>query len=448
MDRNFNWALPILIFFLLPIVNSEVEDVKKALVQFMDKLSAGNARRDQNWGWNTSSDPCKDKWMGVFCDNRQQSVRKIVLDGFNLSGILDASSVCMTKSLFVLSLNGNNIVGTVPKEISNCKHLTHLYVSGNKFSGKLPETLPQLNILKRLVISNNNFSGELPDLSRISGLLTFCGENNQLSGGIPQFDFTNLVQFNVSNNNFSGPIPDVKGRFGADSFSGNPGLCGRPLSNACPPRKKSKGSTNQVLLFSGYILLGLFVLLLVGLKLISKRKPKEEKAEVVKKGVALDTTGNKPSDTSSGHRTGDNRSEYSITSIESGMASSSLVVLTSPAVQKLKFEDLLRAPAELLGRGKHGSLYKVMLDDGMILAVKRLRDWGISSEDFKTRMQKIDRVKHPNVLPPVAYYCSKQEKLLVYEYQQNGSLFNLLHGNFITFTYLFPLKIFSCLGNN
>jgi hypothetical protein len=31
-------------------------------------------------------------------------------------------------------------------------------------------------------------------------------------------------------------------------------------------------------------------------------------------------------------------------------------------------------------------------------------------------------------LPPVAFYCSKQEKLLVYEYQQNGSLFKLLHG--------------------
>ncbi|XP_039161241.1 ubiquitin-conjugating enzyme E2 6-like [Eucalyptus grandis] len=43
-------------------------------------------------------------------------------------------------------------------------------------------------------------------------------------------------------------------------------------------------------------------------------------------------------------------------------------------------------------------------------------------------MQKVDRAKHPNVLPPVAFYCSKQEKLLAYEYQPNGSLFNLLHG--------------------
>ncbi|KAF2282909.1 hypothetical protein GH714_043329 [Hevea brasiliensis] len=44
-------------------------------------------------------------------------------------------------------------------------------------------------------------------------------------------------------------------------------------------------------------------------------------------------------------------------------------------------------------------------------------------------MERIDRVKHPKVLPPVAFYCPKQEKLLVYEYQPNGSLFKLLHGS-------------------
>ncbi|KAE8689317.1 RING/U-box superfamily protein isoform 1 [Hibiscus syriacus] len=44
-------------------------------------------------------------------------------------------------------------------------------------------------------------------------------------------------------------------------------------------------------------------------------------------------------------------------------------------------------------------------------------------------MLRLDQAKHPNVLPPLAFYCSKHEKLLVYEYQLNGSLFTLLHGN-------------------
>ncbi|KAK3225265.1 hypothetical protein Dsin_005127 [Dipteronia sinensis] len=239
MERKPIWALSISIFLLVTIANSEVEEVKQALVQFMQKLSSGNVPRDQNWGWNMSSDPCYDIWAGVTCDMRLQSVRKIVLDGFNLSGTLDASSVCMIKSLAVLSLEGNSVAGEIPEDISNCKQLTHLFISNNQFSGAIPVSISQLGNLKGLEVSNNNLSGELPDFSRISGLIGFLAENNYLSGRIPDFSFSNLMQFNVSNNRLSGPIPDVRGRFGADSFSGNPGLCGKPLSNACPPTSPS-----------------------------------------------------------------------------------------------------------------------------------------------------------------------------------------------------------------
>ena len=125
------------------------------------------------------------------------------------------------------------------------------------------------------------------------------------------------------------------------------------------------------------------------------------------------------------------RSEYSLTSMESGLVSS-LTVLKSSMASSLTFEELLKAPAELLGRGKHGSLYKVTLENGVFLAVKRIKGWGLSCEDFDRRMRRIDQVKHRNVLPPVAFYYSRKEKLLMYEYQQNGSLFKLLHGKFVT----------------
>ncbi|KAK6928299.1 Protein kinase domain [Dillenia turbinata] len=101
---------------------------------------------------------------------------------------------------------------------------------------------------------------------------------------------------------------------------------------------------------------------------------------------------------------------------DSAMVSTSLIVLTSPM-----------APAELLGRGKHGNLYKVICDNRTVLAVKRIEDWTVSPYEFKLRMQRLDQGRHPNVLPAIAFYCSRKEKLLVYEYLQNGSLFRLLH---------------------
>ncbi|EEF52036.1 serine-threonine protein kinase, plant-type, putative [Ricinus communis] len=402
----------------------------------MEKLSGGNMPNDQIWGWDNNSDPCRDTWVGVNCDSKSLAVKKIILDEFNFTGTFDASSVCTAKSLIVLSLNRNNISGLIPEEIRNCKHLTHLYLSGNKLSGDIPDSLSQLSNLKRLEISNNNLSGQVSGLSRISGLISFLAENNQLSGGIPEFDFSNLQEFNVANNNFIGPIPDVKGKFTIDKFSGNPGLCRKPLLNACPPlappppeTKSKHSSKNGFLIYSGYIILALVILLLIALKFISNRKSKEAKIDPM---VATDT-GNKTNATLGESRTAGNRaeyrSEYSITSAENGMPSSALVVLTSSLVKELKFEDLLRAPAELLGKGKHGSLYKVLLNDEIILIVKRIKYLGISSEDFKKRIQRIQQVKHPRFLSPVAFYCSKEEKLLVYEFQQNGSLFKLLHGS-------------------
>ncbi|KAG2678975.1 hypothetical protein I3760_11G029000, partial [Carya illinoinensis] len=275
-------------------------------------------------------------------------------------------------------------------EIGKCKTLTGLYISGNRFSGGLPDSLLQLGNLKRLDISDNNHSGELPDLPQISGLLTFLAQNNRLSGKIPNFDFYILKEFNLSNNNFSGPIPNLQDCFSANIFLGNPGLWGKPLSTACPPEtapppsktKPKKSSSNDFLIYLGYVILGMLMVLFYAIKLIHKSMAKEEKLDVARKGVAGDAT-------------------------------STLVVLTNPSMRALRFEDLLNAPAELLGRGKHRSLYKVMLNSGEILAVKRINN--------------LELVRHPHVLPPVAFYCTKQERLLVYEYRPNGSLFQLLH---------------------
>ncbi|KAM7475549.1 hypothetical protein LguiB_022792 [Lonicera macranthoides] len=425
----------VFIFFLLfSAANSEKEDVKRALVEFMAKLSPGNGRRDANFGWNLSSDPCIDKWEGVTCDSTtQQYVKKIVLDRKNLTGFLDAGSLCQANSLLVLSLNNNNVGGGLPAEISNCKFLTHLYLSGNTFSRKLPGSLSSLRNLKRLDLSNNEFSDEIPNMSRVSGLLTFLAQNNRLSGNISEFDFSNLEDFNVSNNNLSGPIPDVGGRFNASSFLGNLDLCGNPLSNPCPVSppagKRSKRSKkNMYLIYSGYIIIGLVVLLLIAIKLIKRnKKPKEQKSDLKMMGVGVGNINGSSSES----KTRGYRSEYSITSGESGRNSSSLVVLSSstPVVNGMRFEDLLQAPAELVSRGKHGSLYKVEPVGSLPLVVKRIKDRGISSDSFKKRMQRISQAKHPKVLPVAAYYCSKQEKLLVYEFQKNGSLFNLLHGS-------------------
>lgn len=437
------WVPFIVIFLFFPKTYSEVEVVKQALVRFMDQLAVGNPQRDAKyWGWNFASDPCSGNWDGVSC-SEEGNVKAIVLDESSLSGTLDFSSLCKAKSLEILSLNKNSLHGFIAKDIGACKSLTRLYLSENNFSGDLPTSLGGLGNLKWLHIASNKFTGELPNMIHVPGLISFLAENNKFTGEIPDFDFSKLLEFNVSNNNLHGQIPDVGGKFHVDSFSSNPNLCGNPLPMACPPtppKKDRESFIDGLVIYSGYAVLAVIILLFFAYKLIRKFKTKEEPLVVEKKEGTHEASGEKPREMSFETKSGIGmRSEYSMLSLESEMHTSTLVVLSSPASTALQFEDLLRAPAELVGRGKHGSLYKVMLDDGVFLAVKRIKDWGISTQDFERRMCKISQVKHPYVLPPVVYYCSLQEKLLAYEYMENESLFKMLCGKLLSKVSMHPL---------
>lgn len=98
--------------------------------------------------------------------------------------------------------------------------------------------------------------------------------------------------------------------------------------------------------------------------------------------------------------------------------------------QRFDLHDLLRASAEILGSGTFGSSYKAnILCDALV--VKRYRQMNsLGREEFHEHMRRLGRLNHPNLLPLVAYYYRREEKLLVYDYVENGSLAFHLHGEF------------------
>lgn len=100
--------------------------------------------------------------------------------------------------------------------------------------------------------------------------------------------------------------------------------------------------------------------------------------------------------------------------------------------ERFDMQDLLRASAEVLGSGCFGSSYKAALLSGPVMVVKRYKQMNnVGKEDFQEHMRRIGRLAHPNLLPLVAYYYKKEEKLLISDHVQKGSLAVHLHGKFL-----------------
>ncbi|URE02327.1 LRR receptor-like serine threonine-protein kinase [Musa troglodytarum] len=97
--------------------------------------------------------------------------------------------------------------------------------------------------------------------------------------------------------------------------------------------------------------------------------------------------------------------------------------------ERFELQDLLKSSAEILGSGKFGCSYKASLTNGPSMVVKRFRDMNrVGKEDFEEHMRRLGRLSHSNLLPLVAYYYRKDEKLMVTDYVPKRSLANALHG--------------------
>ncbi|CAI9772297.1 unnamed protein product [Fraxinus pennsylvanica] len=53
----------------------------------------------------------------------------------------------------------------------------------------------------------------------------------------------------------------------------------------------------------------------------------------------------------------------------------------------------------------------------------------LRKDEFYEHMRRLGRLSHPNLLPLVAFFYTKEEKLLITEFAEQGSLASHLHGN-------------------
>ncbi|KAB1212211.1 hypothetical protein CJ030_MR5G024979 [Morella rubra] len=437
-------TLTILLFtflFVLPLARPDLGSDRSAL------LALRSAVGGRTLFWNaTEASPCS--WVGVNCEGNRVTVLR--LPAMALSGQLPTGVFGNLTRVRTISLRFNALTGQLPTDLASCVNLRNLYLQGNFFSGEIPNFLFTLRDLVRLNLASNKFSGGISlGFNNLTRLRTLFLENNQLTGTFPpQFDVPKLEQFNVSNNLLNGSVPVKLQSFTKDSFLGN-SLCGRPFEscfgNVTIPEENGNGGKN----LSGGAIAGIvigsvlaFLLILVILIVLCRKKNSNKKTSAVDIATVKHPEVEIPGEKTGEIENGGYGNGYSVAAAAAAaMAGNGKVeangaggvakklVFFGNAARVFDLEDLLRASAEVLGKGTFGTAYKAVLEMGTVVAVKRLKDVTISEREFKEKIEAVGAMDHENLVPLRAYYYSRDEKLLVHDYMTMGSLSALLHGN-------------------
>ncbi|GKV21538.1 hypothetical protein SLEP1_g31510 [Rubroshorea leprosula] len=417
------------------VINEQYPSERDALLQLRDSLNS-SANLHMNW----TGPPCtnnQSRWYGIDCWNWH--VVEVVLDEIQLTGSLPPGFPQNITFLVKLSLRKNFLFGSLPN-LTNLQYLDYVFLSENYFTGEIPS-----------------------DYTQLSKLTTLELQQNQLSGEIPPFDQQTLISFDVSSNHLQGQIPqtNILQGFSERSYQRNPGLCGSPLKNQCPspppppppppltvlsppqpptpmvlpptpsilpptlpplpslvspipsPQNKKRRSLRTwglalIAASAGLVPFSLIFILLCYYKRVHREKAAEGQSSA---GLAAE----KKMSPSWG-TTQDPERTVKLEFFENN-------------IPVFDMDDLLRASAEILGKGKLGITYQASLESGLVVAVKRLKNTnGLSKNEFSQQMQLLGKIRHDNLARIISFYHHREEKLVIYEFVANSSnLFQLLH---------------------
>jgi len=108
--------------------------------------------------------------------------------------------------------------------------------------------------------------------------------------------------------------------------------------------------------------------------------------------------------------------------------------------QRFTYEELQTATCgfkeeSIVGKGSFSCVFKGVLKDGTVVAVKRAivslsspNNMHKNSNEFHTELDLLSRLNHAHLLNLLGYCEEDGERLLVYEFMANGSLYEHLHG--------------------
>ncbi|KAJ4781110.1 Leucine-rich receptor-like protein kinase family protein [Rhynchospora pubera] len=325
-----------------------------------------------------------------------------------------SKSIGNARNLTSLYMSDNQLSGELPAEISRLTALVKIDLSNNQFTGPIPSEMGNLSLLNQLSLQNNRFNSSIPEsLSSLKSLNVLNISNNELTGEIPDGLCSLLPNsLDFSHNNLTGPVPLPLIKEGLlESVAGNPNLCVAFRLNLTDPVLPLCPKPNLRRRLNNLWIIGVCVLAsILGALFFLKHWFKKPDLLMEQEGL---------SSTSS--------FSYDVTSFH-----------------KLSFDqhEIVEALIDknIVGHGGSGTVYKIELSNGELVAVKKL--WTRKTKDrvdpaspgspgldreLKTEVETLGSIRHKNIVKLYCCYSSNDSNLLVYEYMPNGNLWDALH---------------------
>lgn len=382
---------------------------------------------------------------------RMKRLQHLYLQGNKLYG--EIPTPIEAPSLEFLDLSSNRLNGSIPDDMKNINSLIQLDLSMNLFIGAIPMGLFSMNKLNTLLLGHNKLSGQLPSQSVFITLQVLNLSQNHFNGTIPKDfgDLTYLHSLDLSNNQLSGDIIEnllhlrsmsilrlCSNRFSGkvpyelvkQDFSENcldkSNLCSNnrtEVLSRCPSRlcsdygfqgfhmctsKNDKYNRHYFITIAESVGCGVvFFALLYYLARKCWPKKNETFAERFNKIW--------PSSISLKDKT-----EWKMMPF-----------------QRLKFNETDILPnltdENLIGNGGSGKVYRVLVNQtGYAVAVKSISNARKSNDrlekEFLAEIQTLGTIRHYNIVKLLCYISGSNTKLLLYQYFENRSLDQWLHG--------------------
>ncbi|CAL5346284.1 unnamed protein product [Camellia sinensis] len=326
------------------------------------------------------------------CLGNVTSLRYLYLDSNKLSSSIP-TSLRNLKDILEINMSTNSLNGNLPLELGNLKVAILIDLSMNQFIGEIPSTITGLQNLVNLSLAYNRLQGPIPDSFGNMVSLEFLDLSyNNLSGVIPKSleTLSHLSYLNVSFNKLRGQIPTGGpfANFTIQSFMSNEALCGAPKFQVPPCHIGSPNHLRKkIVALVLYILLPIaFILLATTFAFLLTRSQKRNKTPA----------------------------NFDL-----------LPTITPP---RITYQQLFQATngfgeSNLLGMGSFGSVYKAILEDATILAIKVFNlEVEAAFKSFDIECEITRSIRHRNLVKVISNCSNLDFKALVFEYMPNGSL--------------------------